>query len=622
MNLITAKNIYHSFGDQPLLDKTGFVIESGERVCLVGRNGTGKSTLLKIIAGQIKPDDGEMAYARDLKIAELKQEVVRDIKGNVYDCVATGIGQLAKVITEWRHLAHTATTDTAVLKRMQQLQDEIESINGWSLENRISTTISRLGLPADAAFNTLSGGMKRRVLLGQALVAEPDLLLLDEPTNHLDIESILWLENFLTRFNGSLLFITHDRALLQTLATRILDLDRGQLTSWPGNYQKYCNAKQTLLDNQAAQNALFDKKLAQEEAWIRQGIKARRTRNEGRVRGLQKLREARAQRREVTGKIKITTQKTEQSGKLVIEADNLSYAWPNKPIIKHFNCKIMCGEKIGIIGPNGCGKSTLIQLLLGQLAPQQGTVRIGTKLQVAYFDQHRETLDPEKSVRENLADDSDEVIINGRAKHVISHLKDFLFNEKQIHMPVKALSGGERNRLLLARLFTRAFNLLVMDEPTNDLDVDTLELLEQMLIEFNGNLILVSHDRQFINNTVTSTLVFDEPGILNEYVGGYDDWLRQRPLAEPTKIAETRPSLQPKRVREKPKLNQKQQKALKVLPDKIEKLEEKIADLHQRFAEPSFYQQAEHLIRDAQQLLQGYETELQMLYQEWEQLES
>ncbi|NNE63949.1 MAG: ATP-binding cassette domain-containing protein, partial [Gammaproteobacteria bacterium] len=581
-------------------------------------NGTGKSTLLKIIAVKIKADDGEIVYTRDLKISELRQEVPEDMQGSVYDCVAEGIGQLAKVITEWHHLALEAANDSSVLNRLQQLQDKIETNHAWNLENRISTTISILGLPADAQFNTLSGGMKRRVLLGQALVAEPDLLLLDEPTNHLDIDSIIWLESFLKQFKGSLLFITHDRSFLRALATRILDLDRGQLTSWPGSYDKYCEAKQALLDNEATHNALFDKKLAQEEVWIRQGIKARRTRNEGRVRALKRLREERSQRREVTGKVKIVAQKSEQSGKIVIEADNISYAWPGKPIVKNFSCKILRGEKIGIIGPNGCGKSTLIQLLLNQLSPQEGTVSSGTKLEVAYFDQHRETLDLEKSVRDNLASNSDEVTINGRSKHVISYLKDFLFNEKQIRMPVKALSGGERNRLLLARLFTRSFNLLVMDEPTNDLDMDTLELLEEMLIEFSGSLILVSHDREFIDNTVTSTLVFDAPGEVNEYVGGYEDWLRQRPQIEETPDTDHREQ----KAVAKPATPVKQSKELKSLPSKIEKLETQIAGIHAQLAEPGFYQQNQDTVKKVQQKLQSSEQQLEKLYLRWEELES
>ena len=620
MNLVTAKNLHHSFGDHPLLDKANFSIESGERICLVGRNGTGKSTLLKIISRQIKVDEGDIAYARDLRIAELKQEVPEDMQGSVYDCIASGIGRLAQVFTQWHHAAIESATDASALTRMQKYQDEIEANNAWNLEHRISSTISKLGLPADAEFNQLSGGMKRRVLLGQALVAEPDLLLLDEPTNHLDIDSIIWLEEFLRDFKGSLLFITHDRSFLQALATRILDLDRGNLTSWPGSYQKYIESKQALLDNESTHNALFDKKLAQEEVWIRQGIKARRTRNEGRVRALEQLRRERSQRREVTGKVKLVAQKTELSGKIVIQAENISYAWPDKTIVKDFSCKILRGEKIGLIGPNGCGKSTLIQLLLGQLAPQQGQVTIGTKIEVAYFDQHRETLDAEKSVRDNLVSNSDEVTINGRSKHVISYLKDFLFNEKQIRMPVKALSGGERNRLLLARLFTRSFNLLVMDEPTNDLDIDTLELLEEMLIEYDGSLILVSHDREFIDHTVTSTMVFDAPGVVNEYVGGYEDWLRQRPAPE-AKTPAPKNVAKPVAVMEKPKLDQQQQKELKTLPGKIERLEKKVTDIQAKFAEPGFFQQDEKKVLEVQQSLKKHETELQGLYERWEALE-
>ncbi|MCP4494794.1 MAG: ATP-binding cassette domain-containing protein [Gammaproteobacteria bacterium] len=613
MNLVTAKNLHHSFGDHPLLDSTSFTVESGERVCLVGRNGAGKSTLLKIIARQIKPDTGEIAYLRDIRIAELKQEVPENLPGSVYDCVASGIGKLAEVLTQWHHAAIEAATDASALKRMQQLQDKIETGNAWNLENRISTTISTLGLTADADFNSLSGGMKRRTLLGQALVAEPDLLLLDEPTNHLDIDSIVWLEEFLKQFTGSLLFITHDRSFLQSLATRILDLDRGQLTSWPGSYKKYCQARQAMLDTEATHNALFDKKLAQEEVWIRLGIKARRTRNEGRVRALKKLREQREQRREVAGMVKLATQKVGVSGKIVIDVENLSFQWPDKAIVNDFSCRILRGEKIGIIGSNGCGKSTLIQLLLGQLEPQTGAVQLGTKLEVAYFDQHRETLDLEKSVRDNLASSSDEVTVNGRPKHVISYLKDFLFSEKQIRMPVKALSGGERNRLLLARLFTRPFNLLVMDEPTNDLDMDTLELLEELLIEFKGNLILVSHDREFIDNTVTSTLVFDAPGQVHAYVGGYRDWSRQRPGA----IIPEKP-VKP----ELPNATPVQHKELKTLPGKIEKLEGKIAAIHEEFSKPGFFQQGDDVVQRRQQVLENHETDLQHLYARWEELES
>lgn len=617
MPLLQAKNLHHSFGDQPLLDQVDLALEPGERVCLVGRNGSGKSTLLKILAGDIKVDDGEIIHAPELGIAELKQDVPQNFPGSVYDCVARGIGELAEIITDWHHAALAAAGDADQLNRMQRLQDQIEAHNAWNLETRISSTISRLSLPADQPFEALSGGFKRRVLLGQALVAEPDLLLLDEPTNHLDIDSILWLENLLLGFKGTLVFITHDRNFLQRLATRIIDLDRGQLTSWPGDYRKYLAARAAQLETEARHNALFDKKLAQEETWIRQGIKARRTRNEGRVRALEKMRAERAQRRERSGSAKITAQQADASGKIVIEAEGLGFAWEQRSIIRDFSCKILRGEKIGILGPNGYGKSTLIQLLLGQLAPQSGWVKTGTRLEIAYFDQHRETLDPQKSVRDNLAAAGDQVSINGRSRHVVGYLKDFLFNEKSIHMPVKALSGGERNRLLLARLFTRSFNLLVMDEPTNDLDIETLELLEELLIDYQGTLLLVSHDREFIDNTVTSTLVFEGSGLVREYVGGYRDWLRQRPRGDRhTTVAEKPDKSKPAAGKPSP-----DQKELHALPGKIEKLEATIAALHLKLAAPDYYQQEAAVIRNEQQQLQAYESDLRALYRRWEQLE-
>jgi len=619
MSLVNAKNIYHSYGDQPLLDHANLTIEAGERICLVGRNGAGKSTLLRMLIREIKPDEGDINFARDIRIAELKQEVPDDMRGSVYDCIAAGLGSLASVITDWHHSLLEASSDPSALVRMQKLQDAIEANDAWNLENRVSTTISKLGLPTDTDFNQLSGGMKRRVLLGQALVANPDLLLLDEPTNHLDIESIIWLEEFLRQFKGSLLFITHDRSFLQGLATRIVDLDRGQLSSWPGDYQNYLRMKQAQLDTESTHNALFDKKLAQEEVWIRQGIKARRTRNEGRVRELKKLREERSQRRNVQGRVKLVTQKSDLSGKIVIEAENLGFEWPDKPIVNSFNCKILRGEKIGIIGPNGCGKSTLIQLLLGELMPQQGQVKLGTKLEIAYFDQHREAIDANKSVRENVADKNDQVTVDGQPKHVISYLKNFLFTEKKINMPARALSGGERNRLLLAKLFTRSFNLLIMDEPTNDLDLDTLELLEELLVEFKGTLLLVSHDRTFIDNIVTSTLVFDASGEVNEYVGGYDDWLRQRPsISEPQKASSTAR----KQEKPRPRINQQEQKELKSLPRKIEKLESEIAELQRCMADPKFFQQESQLMRETQKQLAEQEQSLQELYQRWELLEN
>ncbi|MBT8436506.1 MAG: ATP-binding cassette domain-containing protein, partial [Gammaproteobacteria bacterium] len=442
--------------------------------------------------------------------------------------------------------------------------------------------------------------------------------LLDEPTNHLDIDSILWLENLLLGFNGTLIFITHDRGFLQRLATRIIDLDRGQLTSWPGDYHQYLESYAAQLETEARHNALFDKKLAQEENWIRQGIKARRTRNEGRVRALEKMRALRAQRRERSGSARLTAQQADASGKIVIEAENLGFSWDDKPIVSNFSCKILRGEKVGILGPNGCGKSTLIQLLLGQLKPQTGWIKTGTRLEVAYFDQHRETLDPQKSVRDNLAAAGDQVTINGRSRHVVGYLKDFLFSEKSIHMPVKALSGGERNRLLLARLFTRSFNLLVMDEPTNDLDIETLELLETLIIDYSGTLLLVSHDREFIDNTVTSTLVFEGHGLVNEYVGGYQDWLRQR---TPQQTDTKKQTLNKKPVASVDK-RRPDQKELRALPGKIEKLETRIEALHLKISEPDYYQQDAELIRDEQLQLQQLESELQDLYRRWEELEN
>ena len=619
MSLVNANNIYHSYGDQPLLDHANLTIEAGERICLVGRNGAGKSTLLKMLIRQISPDEGSISFARDIRIAELKQEVPGELQGSVYDCIAAGLGSLASLISDWHHSLIDASSDPTALVRMQKLQDTIEANDAWNLENRVSTTISRLGLPADTDFSQLSGGMKRRVLLGQALVANPDLLLLDEPTNHLDIESIVWLEEFLRAFKGSLLFITHDRSFLQALATRIVDLDRGQLTSWPGDYRNFLQTKQALLDTEATHNTLFDKKLAQEEVWIRQGIKARRTRNEGRVRALKKLREQRSQRRESQERVNLTAQKSELSGKIVVEVEDLRYEWPDKLIVDKFNCKILRGEKVGIIGPNGCGKSTLIQLLMGDLAPQQGRVKLGTRLEVAYFDQHRETIDLDRSVRENIADRSDQVTINGQPKHVISYLKNFLFTEKKINMPAKALSGGERNRLLLARLFTRGFNFLIMDEPTNDLDMDTLELLEELLLEFKGTLLLISHDRSFIDNIVTSTLVFDSPAEVNEYVGGYEDWLRQKPsISELENTASTTV----KQGILGPRVNQQDQKELKTIPGKIEQLENEIAEIQNRFSDPDFFQKDPRQFNEVQNQLAERQKSLQILFDRWEILEN
>lgn len=624
MPIITIKDLSHSFGDWPVLEHANLSIDKGERICLVGRNGEGKSTLLKLLGKKIKPDDGEVIYSRDARVTELRQDVPASIEGSVYDVVAEGVGDMGKIIKDWHHAAMQAAENPDALKQMDLLQQQIEAGNGWNLEQTISATISLLNLPAEEAFDSLSGGLKRRTLLAQALVSKPDLLLLDEPTNHLDIEAILWLEEFLKTFNGAILFITHDRSFLQNLATRIIDLDRGQLTSWPGSYQKYLDAKQQLLDAEQTANALFDKKLAQEEAWIRQGIKARRTRNEGRVRALEKMRVERSQRREQVSSARLSAHQADLSGKIVIEAEGVDFSWQQQPIVKNFACTIMRGDKIGIIGPNGCGKSTLIQLLLGNIQPQNGHIKTGTKLEVAYFDQHRETLDLQKTVRDNIADGSDKVEINGNSKHVIGYLKDFLFSAKTANAPASILSGGERNRLMLAKLFTRPFNFLIMDEPTNDLDIDTLELLEELLTDYKGTLLLVSHDRSFIDHVVDYCFVFEGNARVNQYVGGYQDWLRQR---KPPEIAPTTTAPASKAAAEKPakprkKLGFNEQKELKALPRKIEKLEQQISDLQQQMADPGFYQQPADQISETKQQLSNLEGELEQVYQRWEELES
>lgn len=621
MPVLSVKNLYHSFGSHPILDQVNFSIDKGERICLVGRNGTGKSTLLKLLAGKSRPDEGELIFNKDVRITELRQDVPESIEGSVYDVVAEGLGKLGKIIKEWHHTVLAVAEDPSAMDKMAQLQQEIETHNAWNLEQRINSTLSLLKLPPDEAFDALSGGLKRRALLAQALVVEPDLLLLDEPTNHLDIEAILWLEEFLKTFQGAILFITHDRSFLQNLATRIFDLDRGQLTSWPGSYDKYLVAKQQLLDAEETSNALFDKKLAQEEVWVRQGIKARRTRNEGRVRALEKMRDQRSQRREQSGKARLSTQQVERSGKIVIEAEHISFKWGQEQIIDDFSCKILRGDKVGIIGPNGCGKSTLIQLLLEDIQPASGTVKTGTKLEVAYFDQHRNTLELEKSVRDNIADGADNVDINGTTKHVIGYLKDFLFSPSQVNTPAKALSGGERNRLMLAKLFTRPFNFLIMDEPTNDLDIDTLELLEELLQEYQGTLLLVSHDRAFINHIVDSSFVFEGNAQVNEYVGGYDDWIRQRPTKEKVQAKTKSPENNLKPKKQNKNLGFNEQKELKALPRKIEKFEQAVEELQQKLAEPDFYQQPEKTISETQQKLTQTEQELEQLYERWEQLE-
>ncbi len=622
MPILTLHNLQLSFGGPLLLDNVNLSIGRGERICLLGRNGAGKSTLMKLITRELKPDDGEMVVEKGSCIVRLTQEVPEGTKGSVFDVIASGLGEVGELVREYHQISTQLCNDCseALLEQLSRVQQKLEAADGWQVEQRVESVISRLSLDADIEFSALSGGLKRRVLLAQALVLEPDLLLLDEPTNHLDIASIEWLEEFLLSYRGSLLFITHDRTFLRHLATRILELDRGQLTDWPGDFDNFLRRKEEMLNAQEKENARFDKKLAQEEIWIRQGIKARRTRNEGRVRALKAMRDERSQRRERTGQVKMGVQSGERSGKLVVEVENVDYAWDGDPIIKGLSTTIMRGDKIGIIGPNGSGKSTLLGLLLGKLQPTGGTIKMGTKVEVAYFDQLRSALDEDKSVQDNVGGGSDKVTIDGREKHIISYLQDFLFTPERIRTPVRALSGGERNRLLLAKLFTKPCNVLVMDEPTNDLDAETLDLLEELLLGYKGTLLLVSHDRAFLNNVVTSSLVFEGKGRVNEYIGGYDDWLRQRTVATPaTAKAGKTEAAKPKSVVKK--LSYKDQRELDELPKQIEKLDTELAAIQAEMADPDFYKRDHTEVAAINEQMAEVEEQLSTAYARWEQLE-
>lgn len=629
MPLINLQSITLSYGVPPLLDGVSLRIDEGEHVCLLGRNGVGKSTLLKLIAGDIQPDDDTLQVGAGTRISLLAQNLPMAAAGSVFDQVAGGLGEPADLVREYHDLGRRlgAGTDASLLARLEAIQHRLETIDGWNSEQRVARIISRLNLDPDAAFSTLSGGLQRRVLLARALVSEPDLLLLDEPTNHLDVEAIEWLEGLLSEFKGALLFVTHDRVFQQRLATRILELDRGHLTDWPGDYQNYLRRRDERRHAEALATARFDRKLSAEERWIREGIKARRTRNEGRVRLLKEMRAARRQRRAPTGKVRLRLNDAERSGNLVMEAIGVSYAWDGGPLVQDLDTLILRGDKVGIIGPNGAGKSTLLKLLLGELVPDSGHIRRGTNLEVAYFDQLHAGLEEDQSVRDNVAGGSDQVVVGGRGRHVLSYLKDFLFTAERARQPVHALSGGERNRLLLAKLFTRPANLLVMDEPTNDLDTETLELLEELLVGFKGTLLLVSHDRALLNAVVTSTLVFEGTGNVREYVGGYDDWLRQRPPppAEPVtpKPKTPAPSApKPQATATAGKLSYKDQRELQALPARIDVLETEQAALHGRMVDPAFYRQAGSTIAAAKERLATVEDELEQAYARWETLEA
>ena len=624
MALLSLKQITVSYGGPNLLNKVDFQLDRGERVCLVGRNGAGKSTLMKLIAGELTADGGEIRGS-DLKIARLEQEVSGSTDGSVFDVVAQGLGEVAPLLIEYHHVLHQLETDASesVLAALEKAQGKLEAADGWSVEQRVESVISRLSLNADSEFSALSGGMKRRVLLAQALVKEPDILLLDEPTNHLDISSITWLEEFLKSYAGTVLFITHDRTFLQALATRIVQLDRGQLVSFPGDYRTYLERREALLAEEESQNALFDKKLAQEEVWIRQGIKARRTRNEGRVRALQQLRRERGQRREKLGNVKMQLQEAQRSGKLVIEAEDLAQSYDGRTLFSEFTTLIQRGDRIGVIGPNGCGKSTLLSILLGKNKPEKGEVTLGTNIEVAYFDQLRSQLKEEESVVDNVGQGIDFVEISGARKHIMGYLQDFLFTPERARTPVKALSGGERNRLLLAKLFTQPANLLVMDEPTNDLDAETLDLLEDLLMNYQGTLLLVSHDRAFLNNVATSTIVFDDDGQVREYVGGYDDWVHQRRLDQQERSDKPKSVAKPiKSGGKKSSLTYQEQLDLAALPKQIETMELKQTELHDKISQPEFYQQAEDKVSAVQAQLAELTEELEFTYDRWQQLEA
>jgi ATP-binding cassette subfamily F protein uup len=621
--LLSLDNISLAFGLDVLLDHVKLQVNSGERVCLIGRNGAGKSSLLKIIDGSMIPDEGHVWRKPELRLARLTQELPQNSTCTVFEFVAESFADTGELLAAYHALTQKLSQNSSPqeLNELEKLQQSLDARNAWQFEREITAVLQRLELNPESKIAELSGGWQRRAALAKALVCDPELLLLDEPTNHLDIEAIQWLEDQLLNLNIGLIFITHDRSLLQRLATRIIELDRGQLTSWPGDYANFLRRKEEMLHAEAKQNAEFDKKLAQEEKWIRQGIKARRTRNEGRVRALEAMRTERKQRREVQGKVSFNVGELQKSGHLVIEAQHISLSFQGKNIIKDFSMRIMRGDRIGLIGPNGIGKSTLLNLLLGKLTPPSGTIIQGTKLQIAYFDQLRAALIPEKTVAENVSPASDTVEINGQKRHIISYLSDFLFTPQRAMTPVKALSGGECNRLLLARLFSQPANLLVLDEPTNDLDIETLELLEELLCQYQGTLLLVSHDRAFLDNVVTSTLVFEGDGVIQEYVGGYQDWLRQRKTSSPRSETPSTPKTNPEPAKANKKLSYKEQRELEELPKKLEQLEKQQAELQQLTATPEFYQEKPEAIAKTLADLKSISDTIEKAYARWEDLE-
>ncbi len=624
MSLIRFDEVSLSFGPRAILDHVELQVEAGERVALVGTNGTGKSTLISILAGRQDVDSGQVWFNPVAKIAELPQSLPAADERTVASVVSEGVQGIKKLRDEYDQLL--AQGEKADMKAVERLHHELDARDAWSMEQRLERVLSELELPQDKLMSELSGGWRRRAALGAALVQQPDLLLLDEPTNHLDIETIEWLEQLLLDFRGGLLFISHDRALVDRLATRIIELDRGHLTSFPGNYQSYLERKEKLLEEEARHNAEFDKKLAQEERWIRQGIKARRTRNEGRVRALKQLRVERKDRRELQGKARFDVEEAAKSGKLVAELKNVSVTYESQPIIKDLSLRIQRGDRIGLIGPNGAGKSTLLRIILGNQVPDTGSVRAGSQLVVGYFDQLRGQLDPDKSIIDNVSGGRESIDINGRSRHIISYLQDFLFTPERARTPVKALSGGETNRVMLAKLFSQPSNLLVLDEPTNDLDIETLELLEEILMEYQGTLLLVSHDRRFLDNIVTSTLVFEGDAQINEYVGGYHDWLRQRPelvVAKPEKTEKAeQPKAAPEVAKSTKKLSYKLQRELDALPQQVESMEAALEVQQQVCSAESFYSQPHDQVAAELEKLHQLESEVEQLMERWVELEA
>ena len=640
MALISLTNAYLSFGDHPLLDHCELHIEPNERVCLVGRNGAGKSTLMKILAGEVHLDDGKLQFEKELVVSRLEQDPPRFTQGNVFDYVAEGIGQLSDLLKEYHRISAKLEQDYSemTLNHLSQVQNTLEHAGGWQFDSKIKEVLAKLELNPDTLLSELSGGWLRKAALARALVCNPDVLLLDEPTNHLDVDAIEWLEEFLLGFEGSIVFISHDRSFIRRMATRIVDLDRGQLVSYSTNYDQYLLTKEENLRVEALQNDLFDKKLAQEEVWIRQGIKARRTRNEGRVRALKALREERRQRREVTGTAKLQIDNSSRSGKIVFEIENASYTVANKQLLSNFSTTILRGDKIALVGPNGCGKTTFIKLLLGEIQPTAGSIRCGTKLEIAYFDQYRADLDPEKSVMDNVADGKQDIEVNGVKRHVLGYLQDFLFPPKRAMTPVKALSGGERNRLLLAKLLLKPNNLLILDEPTNDLDVETLELLEEILADYQGTLLIVSHDRQFIDNVATECYMFEGDGIVNKYVGGFFDAKQQQTnyFAQKAQQEEDKQKKSPQKTesavnfqpvlesqpKNRPiKLSYKEQRELEQLPQILEQLENEITALQTEIGSIEFFQQPHEYTAAKLQLLADKEQLMENTFLRWEELE-